>query len=100
VTADRRVVCACWRSQRRKVISMSLGGGVSQATNTALANAHNANIPCTVAAGNSGDDACNYSPASAPLGALLLWFEGWVRLLAVVVAGVGGRGRGCMGCGS
>lgn len=48
------------------VINMSLeGGGVSQAMNLALAAATQAGIHVVVAAGNSGKDACSFSPASA-----------------------------------
>ncbi|VUC22847.1 unnamed protein product [Clonostachys rosea] len=51
----------------RSVISMSLGGGYSLATNTALKNAYNRyGILTVVAAGNSNLDAQNFSPASEP----------------------------------
>jgi aqualysin 1 len=48
------------------VINMSLGGGVSSAVNEAVANAVAAGITVSVAAGNSSESACNFSPASEP----------------------------------
>jgi PKD repeat protein len=45
---------------------MSLGGGFSQALNTAVANSINAGVSYTIAAGNSNLDACTVSPASTP----------------------------------
>ena len=49
-----------------KVMSMSLGGGYSQAINDAVESATEAGVTVVVAAGNSNTDACNFSPASAP----------------------------------
>ena len=46
------------------VANMSLGGGFSKAVNDAV-QAAAANVKFTIAAGNSGDDAKDYSPASA-----------------------------------
>jgi subtilisin family serine protease len=51
------VVCAA---------NMSLGGGFSQALNTAVTNAVKSGTPFAVAAGNENADACSGSPASAP----------------------------------
>jgi subtilisin family serine protease len=48
------------------VANMSLGGGFSQATNDAIARLTAANVFVAVAAGNSSQDACRSSPASAP----------------------------------
>lgn len=48
------------------VVSMSLGGGYSQASNDAVAHAVANGIPVVVAAGNSAADACQTSPASEP----------------------------------
>ena len=45
------------------VASMSLGGGASVATDTAVANMVAAGIPTAVAAGNENQNACNVSPA-------------------------------------
>jgi subtilisin family serine protease len=50
----------------RAVANMSLGGGFSQATNDAIARLTAANVFVAVAAGNSSQDACRSSPASAP----------------------------------
>jgi subtilisin family serine protease len=47
------------------VANMSLGGGVSSTIDIAVTNAVNSGIAFAVAAGNSGADACNYSPARA-----------------------------------
>jgi subtilisin family serine protease len=47
------------------VANMSLGGGYSSATNTAVNNLAAAGVFVAVAAGNSNANACNYSPASA-----------------------------------
>lgn len=47
------------------VINMSLGGGVSQMMNAAVDSAFKKGILTVVAAGNSADDACRYSPSSA-----------------------------------
>ncbi|XP_030840471.1 uncharacterized protein LOC756278 [Strongylocentrotus purpuratus] len=52
-------------SRSRKIASMSLGGGYSWSLNSAVASAHDAGVVVVVAAGNSYDDACDYSPASA-----------------------------------
>ena len=48
------------------VANMSLGGGVSSATDNAVANATAAGVTFVVAAGNSNADACTSSPARAP----------------------------------
>jgi subtilisin family serine protease len=47
------------------VANMSLGGGASQATDDAVNRMHNAGVTVVVAAGNDGQNACNYSPARA-----------------------------------
>jgi subtilisin family serine protease len=47
------------------VANMSLGGGVSSALDTAVKNSANSGVFYAVAAGNSGANACNYSPAGA-----------------------------------
>jgi subtilisin family serine protease len=50
------------------VANMSLGGGASSAIDNAIAGATASprNVTFVVAAGNSGANACNYSPARAP----------------------------------
>merc|ERR1712156_965181 len=50
----------------KAVANMSLGGGFSQASNTAVKNLHESGVLTAVAAGNSNASACNYSPASEP----------------------------------
>lgn len=47
------------------VANMSLGGGFSQALNDAVIDAAKGGVKFVIAAGNSGADANNYSPASA-----------------------------------
>jgi serine protease len=49
------------------VANMSLGGGASQATDDAVTRMHNAGVTVVVAAGNDNSNACNYSPARAPV---------------------------------
>jgi subtilisin family serine protease len=48
------------------VANMSMAGAKSSALTAALQNSIKAGVVYTVAAGNSGADACNYSPASTP----------------------------------
>ena len=48
------------------VINLSLGGTANSAVDAAIADATAAGLVVVVAAGNSSDDACNYSPARAP----------------------------------
>lgn len=45
------------------VANMSLGGGASSALDNAVANSINAGVVYAIAAGNSNQDACRYSPA-------------------------------------
>jgi subtilisin family serine protease len=52
---------------RRIVGNMSLGGGRNQAVNDATDNSFRAGLVMVVAAGNSNNNACNSSPASADL---------------------------------
>ncbi|KAI1911198.1 Secreted subtilisin-like serine protease sub5 [Ophidiomyces ophidiicola] len=51
----------------KSVMNLSLGGGRSDATNMAVANAFKAGMHVAVAAGNDNRDARNSSPASEPL---------------------------------
>lgn len=60
------VVSEFQRTGRLSIINMSLGGGVSDALTTAIREAFNAGVYFVVAAGNSNDNACFYSPANAP----------------------------------
>ncbi|KAI9291221.1 putative subtilisin-like protease precursor [Neoconidiobolus thromboides FSU 785] len=53
------------RGSRGNIISMSIGGGKIDSVNNAVDAATNQGILSVVAAGNSNDDACSYSPASA-----------------------------------
>ncbi len=48
------------------VVSMSIGGGYQPALNAAVKKLYDAGILPVIAAGNSNDDACHYSPSSAP----------------------------------
>jgi len=48
------------------VANMSLGGGRLQSVNDAVTRLANSGVFVAVAAGNSNQDACNFSPASAP----------------------------------
>ena len=50
----------------RGIINMSLGGSANTALDAAVSDATAAGLVVVVAAGNSSDDACAYSPARAP----------------------------------
>lgn len=54
------------KSGKCSVISMSLGGGKNSALNKAVEEAYREGVLVVVAAGNSNQDANNYSPASEP----------------------------------
>jgi subtilisin family serine protease len=53
---------------RPAVANMSLGGGVSQALDDAVRNSAASGVAYSIAAGNSGANACNSSPARAGAG--------------------------------
>ena len=48
------------------IISMSLGGPYTPLLNNMLSNIINTGIPIVAAAGNDGENACDYSPGSTP----------------------------------
>jgi aqualysin 1 len=50
---------------RPAIANMSLGGGASTALDNAVRNSANSGVFYSIAAGNSGANACNYSPARA-----------------------------------
>jgi subtilisin family serine protease len=52
---------------RPTVVNMSLGGGISSSVNAAVDGAVTDGVVVAVSAGNSNQDACTASPASAPL---------------------------------
>ncbi|RIB14834.1 peptidase S8/S53 domain-containing protein [Gigaspora rosea] len=54
------------KKKKPSIVNMSLGGGKSDPLNAAVDAITAAGIFVSVAAGNSEDDACQYSPASAP----------------------------------
>jgi subtilisin family serine protease len=58
-------VCNNPASGKTNILSASLGGGVSQATDDAINSCNTRGITAVVAAGNNGANACNYSPARA-----------------------------------
>ena len=63
--------CACTMlcvQNKKKVINMSLGGGINAALDAAVAAAVASDVTVVVAAGNSNTNACNQSPARAPSG--------------------------------
>lgn len=53
-------------ARRPAVANMSLGGSRSQAVNDVVSKAIAKGVVFVVAAGNSSDNSCNYSPASTP----------------------------------
>lgn len=82
----------------RSVLSMSLGGGLSSATNSAVASTVSRGVTVVVAAGNSNANAANYSPASEPsaitVGAIdqndaRASFSNWGSLVEIFAPGVG-----------
>ncbi|GJJ71493.1 hypothetical protein EMPS_03843 [Entomortierella parvispora] len=91
-----------WVAQRargtRAVVNMSLGGGKSQAVDSAAARLYNAGIPLIVAAGNDANaDACNGSPSGAQgtftVGASdindsIAYFSSWGQCVDIFAPGV------------
>ncbi len=66
IVATVNAEVAALQGVKRKIMSLSLGGGVSQAMDDVLGAAANAGFVVVVAAGNSNANACNYSPARLP----------------------------------
>ena len=66
VVAGLDWVRAQYVSGTRVVVNMSLGGGISNALDTAVANLVSAGVTVVVAAGNSTTNACSNSPARVP----------------------------------
>ena len=76
-----------WYRSGPSVVNMSLGGGYMQAANDAVANLVASGVTTVVAAGNWQDNACYYSPASAPSAITVAasnqydqqvtWFSNW-----------------------
>jgi len=79
------------------VANLSLGSSFSRAANDAVDGLVTAGVLTAVAAGNSDGDACNYSPASAPLctcaGAtdssdIRAYFSNWGKCVDIMAPGV------------
>ncbi len=54
-------------AQKPAIANMSLGGGISQSLDDAIKRSANSGVLYSIAAGNQGQPACNYSPARAGL---------------------------------
>lgn len=66
IAAIEKVIEAVKSSGRPSIVNLSLGGPISDALNIAVNDASDLdNLIFVVAAGNSNEDACNISPASA-----------------------------------
>jgi subtilisin family serine protease len=85
------------QSASKKIVSMSLGGGYSVATNRAVAELVRQGIIVVAAAGNEDSDACGSSPASEPsaitVGAtdsktVIAGFSNWGTCVDVFAPGV------------
>lgn len=83
-------------ARRPAVANLSLGGGASNAVDSAVANVVAAGVPVVVAAGNGNADACTVSPARAPsaisVGAATTTdaraaFSNWGRCVALFAPG-------------
>ena len=59
-------IITCKNPRRPAIISMSLRGPNADSVNNVSSNIVSMGIPIVAAAGNDQNDACNYSPASAP----------------------------------
>ena len=78
------------------VANLSLGGGAMQAVDDAIANLVASGVTTVVAAGNSKDNACYYSPARAPSAITVgatnqydqeTWFSNWGGCVDVYAPG-------------
>lgn len=54
-------------AKKPAIANMSIGGGATQSVDSAVKNSADSGVFYSVAAGNNGADACNYSPARAGL---------------------------------
>ena len=79
------------------VLNMSLGGGAFQPLDDAVAAATAAGVTVVVAAGNSDEDACDFSPARAPSAITVgatdfadtrAWFSDWGSCVDLFAPGV------------
>jgi subtilisin family serine protease len=82
---------------RTVVANMSLGGEFNKAVNAATTNMINSGVVAVVAAGNSSDNACKYSPASTPKAITVAatdstdasaWFSNFGRCVDLYAPGV------------
>ncbi len=85
------------QDKKKKVINMSLGGGKSNALNSAVEQITNLGVVVVVAAGNENNDACEGSPSSSPnaitVGAtdrntIIAGFSNWGVCLDIFAPGV------------
>jgi subtilisin family serine protease len=80
------------------VANLSLGGGYMQSVNDAIANLVASGVTVAVAAGNSSDNACYYSPAATPAALTVgasnqydqqSWFSNWGSCVDLYAPGEG-----------
>lgn len=85
------------QDKKKKIINMSLGGGKSNALNSAIEQVSNLGVVVIVAAGNENNDACEGSPSSAStaitVGAIdrntiISGFSNWGTCLDIFAPGV------------
>ena len=87
-----------WYRSGPAVANLSLGGGYMQSVNDAIANLVASGVTVAVAAGNWSDNACYYSPASAPSALTVgasnqydqqTWFSNWGSCVDLYAPGEG-----------